>query len=140
MSVPAAERNAEPALAQNDTVTSMPVARWVMVGSVDDVPAREGRVAAVGRAEVAIFNLGVRFAAMDNRCPHEGGPLSDGIVAGAAVVCPLHAWKVNLDTGSVERPCESAVHVRTYPVRVEDGRIYVDVTAVFDTAREGHHA
>jgi nitrite reductase (NADH) small subunit len=60
-----------------------------------------------GDREIAIFNLGDRFLAVDNRCPHKGGPLSDGIVSGATVVCPLHAWKVNLETGSVLNTPES---------------------------------
>jgi nitrite reductase (NADH) small subunit len=88
------------------------------------VPAREGRAVRLDDREVAIFNLGERFVATDNRCPHRGGPLSDGIVTGASVVCPLHAWKVNVDTGAVERPAAAAC-VTTYPVRVEDGIILV---------------
>ena len=53
----------------------------------------------VGNREIAIFNLGDRFLAVDNRCPHKGGPLADGIVSGTTVVCPLHAWKMSLETG-----------------------------------------
>ena len=58
----------------------------------------------LGGRELAIFNLGDRFLAVENRCPHMGGPLADGIVTGCAVVCPLHAWRVRLDSGDVERP------------------------------------
>jgi nitrite reductase (NADH) small subunit len=93
--------------------------RWIRVATCGSVPPREGRSVAVGGREIALFNLGDRFVAVDNRCPHRGGPLCDGIVAGPAVVCPLHAWKVDLDTGSVERPAKTNECVRAYPTRVE---------------------
>ena len=70
----------------------------------------------IGDGEIAIFNLGDRFVAVDNRCPHQGGPLCDGIVAGDSVVCPLHAWKVNLDTGARRASSRtSATASTTYP-------------------------
>ena len=95
--------------------------RWVRVTACGNIPAREGRPVTLAGRTIAIFNLGDRFFAMDNACPHQGGPLCDGIVAGDAVVCPLHAWKVRLDTGAVVRPAASDACVRTYPTRVEQG-------------------
>jgi nitrite reductase (NADH) small subunit len=100
--------------------------RWVRVATCDAVPPREGRAAVIGDREIAIFNLGDRYLAVDNRCPHQSGPLCDGIVAGDAVVCPLHAWKVNLETGCVARPANNADCVRTYATRVEDGVISIE--------------
>jgi nitrite reductase (NADH) small subunit len=95
---------------------------WVRVTACESVPVREGRAVTIGDREIAIFNLGDRFVATSNRCPHQGGPLCDGIVTGAAVVCPLHAWKVNLDSGVVERPSTGAASaIETFAVRVEDG-------------------
>lgn len=99
--------------------------RWIRITAAENVPAREGRAVLVGDRELAIFNLGDRFLATDNRCPHARGPLCDGIVTGVAVVCPLHAWKVSLASGSVERPAGSGRCVATYPVRVEDGVVVV---------------
>ena len=84
-----------------------------------NIPPREGRSATVGEREIAIFNPGDRFLALDNRCPHKGGPFADGIIARTAVVCPLHAWKVSLETVAVERPPNAAGCVRTYPTRVD---------------------
>ena len=94
-----------------------------------NIPPREGRSATVGEREIAIFNLGVRFLALDNRCPHKSGPLADGIIAGTAVVCPLHAWKVSLETGAVERPPGSRACVGTYATRVEAGVVLVELPA-----------
>ena len=104
--------------------------RWVRIAAADSLPAREGRAVIVGGHEIALFNLGDRFFATDNRCPHRGGPLCDGIVTGAAVVCPLHAWKIDLRTGGVERPAGGAACVRAYPTRVEDGVVFIDVAIV----------
>jgi nitrite reductase (NADH) small subunit len=99
---------------------------WIRVAQCDSIPPREGRAAVVGDREIAIFNLGDRFFAMDNRCPHQSGPLCDGIVAGDAVVCPLHAWKVNLETGMVARPANHNDCVRTYATRVDAGVISIE--------------
>jgi nitrite reductase (NADH) small subunit len=99
---------------------------WVRVTACSNVPIREGRPVQLGGREIALFNLGDRFLATDNRCPHKGGPLSDGIVTGAAVVCPLHAWKIDLQTGTVTRPAagkDACVHA--YPTRIDDGIVSV---------------
>jgi nitrite reductase (NADH) small subunit len=112
---------------------------WMRVGAMDDVPLREGRVVRIGGHEIAVFNLGDRVLAVDNRCPHKGGPLADGIVVGDAVVCPLHAWRVNLESGGVERPSAAAVCVPRYDARLQDGHIWVLVPEAL-TARDGKAA
>ena len=103
--------------------------RWVRITDADRIPVREGRAVTVGGREIAIFNLGDRFVAVDNRCPHQGGPLADGIVANGTIVCPLHAWKISLRTGAVERPTGAAACVRSYPARVEAGVVLVALPA-----------
>jgi nitrite reductase (NADH) small subunit len=105
----------------------MSAGRWFRVAARDSVPPREGRPALVGGREIALFNLGDRFLAVDNRCPHRGGPLADGIVTGNAVVCPLHAWKVCLEDGGVQRPSDATECIRTYPTRIEDGVVWIEV-------------
>jgi len=72
--------------------------RWVRTARCEDIPLREACAVRFGDRVIAIFNLGDRFLAVDNRCPHKGGPLSDGIVSGATVACPLHTRKVDLET------------------------------------------
>jgi nitrite reductase (NADH) small subunit len=104
--------------------------RWIRIATTDSFPRREGRAVAVGGRELAIFNLGDRFLAVENRCPHQGGPLADGIVSGCTVVCPLHAWKVRLDTGTVDRPAAADACVHTFSTRVEDGIVMVQLPAV----------
>ena len=103
---------------------------WVRVTSCDNIPPREGREVTIGTRRLAIFNLGERFMATENLCPHRGGPLCDGIVTGSSVVCPLHAWKVNLESGAVQRPSGVEVCVQTYPTRVEDGVIVIGFPGV----------
>ena len=111
--------------------------RWIRLTGVDNIPLREGREVVVGPRTIAVFNLGDRYLAVENRCPHKQGPLADGIVTGSSVVCPLHAWRVNLETGAVERP--SAGHgqcVRAYATRVDDGVVSVELPACSSEGNE----
>jgi nitrite reductase (NADH) small subunit len=101
--------------------------QWVRITACENIPPREGRSATAGDREIALFNLGDRFLAVESRCPHQGGPLADGIVAGGSVVCPLHAWKIDLENGCVERPAGSVACIATYPTRVEAGIVMVEL-------------
>ena len=106
--------------------------RWIRVTRLDDLPLNEGRVAVIGHREVAVFRLRDGVFATDNRCPHKAGPLCDGVVTGSSVVCPLHAWKVNLATGEVERPAAGHGCIQAYPTRVEEGVVLVGLRADVD--------
>jgi len=99
---------------------------WTRVTATENIPLLEGRSVQIGEQEVAIFNLHGRFVTIDNQCPHKGGPLCDGIVSGTTVVCPLHGWRFDLDTGLAVRSSMPAC-VTTFPTRVEDGLILVDI-------------
>ena len=105
---------------------------WIKITSPENIPLREGRAVPVGNREIAIFNLGRRFAAIENRCPHSGGPLCDGMVSGSeghfAVVCPLHGWRISLEDGSILKP-QVPVCVDVYETRVQDGIVMVDLPA-----------
>ena len=107
--------------------------RWIRVTTTDSIPLREGRAVTVAGRELALFNLGDRFLAVDNRCPHQGGALADGIVSGCAVVCPLHAWRIRLDTGEVDRPGGSPACVPTFATRIEGDTVMVRLTALAST-------
>ena len=96
----------------------MPATRWIEIGRLDDIPLRGARrvIRPDGAPDIAVFRTGDNeiFALID-RCPHRGGPLSEGIVQGSAVACPLHGWVIELDSGRAEAPdegCTGAVAVR----------------------------
>ena len=98
----------------------------VTVGRVEDVP--EGRGATVelrdGR-ELALYNVGGRFHAVENFCPHKGAPLADGELRGHTIECALHGWLFDVRTGAcLNRPDEP---VETYEVLIEDGWIKIRV-------------
>ncbi len=97
---------------------------WIDIGRVEDIPLRGARKVKTTLGCVAVFRTDAEevFAATD-RCPHKGGPLSEGIVHGQKVTCPLHNWVFDLNTGAAMGEDAS---IRTFPVRVEAGRILID--------------
>ena len=96
--------------------------RWVDVGPLDAIPRLGARRIETPDGEIAVFRTATDGVfALDNRCPHRGGPLSEGIVHGESVTCPLHNLVLNLLTGSADDPEEGCA--RTHPVRLEGGRI-----------------
>ena len=101
--------------------------RWVRITQCENIPLREGRSVKTGGREIAIFNLGDRFLAIDNRCPHKGGPLSEGIVSGTTVVCPLHAGKVHLETGNSAKGSDTLPCLETFRTRVENGVVLLEL-------------
>jgi len=94
----------------------------VRLGALEDLPLREGRAVTVDGERVAVFRCDRGVRAISNACPHAGGPLADGIVAGDTVTCPLHMRVVDLITGEVT---DCAQRVRVLDVVVEDGTIYL---------------
>src|SRR5918992_2648832 len=91
---------------------------WVEIGSLDDIPAQGARVVQTSRGDVAVFRTADdEIFALFDRCPHKGGPLSQGIVHGRAVACPLHNWVIDLSTGEAAAPDRGCT--RTVPSRVE---------------------
>ncbi|MEL6316643.1 MAG: nitrite reductase small subunit NirD [Pseudomonadota bacterium] len=106
---------------------------WVDVGALEDLPKRGARVLKSPLGCFALFRTeDDAVFALENSCPHKGGPLSEGIVHGRSVTCPLHNWVISLETGAAQGPDEGAVRVA--PARVENGRVLVD--AALARARE----
>jgi len=105
--------------------------KWVRTAYCKDIPAREGRAVRVNGREIAIFNLGDHFVAMDNRCPHRGGPLADGMISGANIVCPLHAWKFNVETGEGASVPSQGSCVETFRTRVAHGIVLLELPIEF---------
>jgi nitrite reductase (NADH) small subunit len=105
--------------------------QWFCITHCDNIPLRQGRYVKIAGRDIAIFNLGDRFLAVENRCPHKGGPLSEGIVSGNTVVCPLHSWKIGLECGTVIKPADAGRCVQTFPTRVEEGIIMLEVPLTY---------
>ena len=99
---------------------------WLDIGALQDIPPQGARLVKTAQGCVAIFRTADdQVFAMNDTCPHKGGPLSEGIVHGTSVTCPLHAWVFSLETGQAQGADDGSV--TTYPIRVEQGRILLDV-------------
>lgn len=99
---------------------------WIEIGGLDSIPRRGARTVETPKGEVAVFRTAddTVFALM-NRCPHRGGPLSEGIVSGRVVACPLHNWVIDLDSGSAAAPDEGCTP--RLGVRIENGRLWLSL-------------
>ncbi|MEB1805957.1 MAG: nitrite reductase small subunit NirD [Bacillaceae bacterium] len=96
----------------------------VMIGKLTDIPTKYGKEVIIGDQSVAVFRLASgAVRAVANKCPHKGGPLSQGIVAGDHVFCPLHDWKVCLNDGMVQKPDTGCV--KTYEAIVEEENVFL---------------
>ncbi|MEP7242773.1 MAG: nitrite reductase small subunit NirD [Gammaproteobacteria bacterium] len=99
--------------------------QWLSVCRLEDIPVLGARVLMIkGADNIALFRTAddAVFALLD-RCPHKGGPLSQGIVAGNTVTCPLHSWNINLADGMACAPDQGCA--KRFPVRVENGEVWL---------------
>ena len=97
------------------------------IAALSDIPRQGARVVKTEQGCIAIFRTADdQVFAIDDRCPHKGGPLSEGIVHGASVTCPLHAWAFDLNTGAAQGA--DTGQVRRYAVRTEGGRVFLDAS------------
>jgi len=103
--------------------------QWHELCNIEEIPARGARRLRLGKEEVAVFRTSSNEVyAINNRCPHKGGPLSEGIVHDTAVTCPLHSMVIDLATGMARG--EDKGCVKTYPIDVRsDGRVYLGLQA-----------
>jgi nitrite reductase (NADH) small subunit len=107
--------------------------RWIDIGTLEDIPRRGARVVKTPQGCIAVFRTEAdEVFALDDRCPHKGGPLSQGIVHDRAVTCPLHNWVIDLATGQARAP--DAGRVATVPLRCEQGRLLLDVARLASRA------
>jgi nitrite reductase (NADH) small subunit len=99
---------------------------WIEVGTLVDIPKQGARVVRTKDGDIAVFRtLDDEVFALRDRCPHKGGQLSQGIVYGNKVACPLHDWKISLDTGMAVVPDEGCA--ARFPVRVEGGKVLLSL-------------
>ena len=99
---------------------------WTDVGAVTDIPLRGARRVPTPEGDIAVFRTGDgRVFALRDQCPHKGGPLSQGIVHGHAVACPLHNWNIDLASGEPMGADKGKGCTPVVPLRVEGGRIFL---------------
>ncbi len=100
---------------------------FVKAIDADAVAPGEVRTAEVNGRELAIVNVDGQFHALDGLCPHQDGPLGEGYLQGRSLVCPLHYWEFDIDTG--EYLDDPTTCLRRYETKVEDGSVLVRVEA-----------
>lgn len=99
---------------------------WIEIGKITDIPLQGSRVVRTEAGDIAVFRTAANTVfAVDDKCPHKGGPLSQGIVFGNKVACPLHNWKIALDTGDAVGPDEG--HVACHPVRIDGDTVFLSM-------------
>ena len=102
------------------------MSNWIKIAPLSAFPQLGARVVRHAGKDIAVFrNDGDGVFAMNDKCPHKGGPLSQGIVSGNTVTCPLHGMNICFDDGKALAPDEGCVG--TYPVKVEDGVVFLQL-------------
>jgi nitrite reductase (NADH) small subunit len=97
---------------------------WLDIGKLTDIPKQGARVVRTAQGDIAVFRtIDDEVFALRDKCPHKGGPLSQGIVHGKRVACPLHDWKIHLDSGLAVAPDEGCA--ASYPVRLEGDKVWL---------------
>lgn len=106
---------------------------WIDIAALEDIPRLGSRVVKTDTVDIAVFRTAHdEVFALKDECPHRKGPLSQGIVHDATVTCPLHNWKIDLASGQAKAPDEGCS--RSYPVKLENGRIYLGLIAQEEAA------
>ena len=99
---------------------------WVKVAPLDEIPVLGARVVRNNMVDIGVFRLeDDRIFAINNSCPHKGGPLSEGIVYGDKIACPLHSWKISLVDGKADEP--DVGQTACFNTKVEDGFVYLEL-------------
>jgi len=101
-------------------------ASWIAIGHTEDIPIRGARCVKNGDVQIAVFRTDDdHFYAIEDRCPHRGGPLSQGIVHDGCVTCPLHNWVISLESGEAQGADQG--EVKTYPVKVDGNTLSISI-------------
>ncbi|WP_370231290.1 nitrite reductase small subunit NirD [Cognatishimia sp.] len=106
---------------------------WIDIGTLDDIPLRGARIVKTKLGCIAVFRTAEdEVFATSDKCPHKGGPLSEGIVHGKSVTCPLHNWVFSLESGEAQGA--DVGQIETYAIRIEAGRLLLDAAVMERTA------
>jgi len=101
------------------------VSEWIEVGKVDAIPRLGARVIKSAEGDIAVFRTTTdEVFALRDHCPHKGGPLSQGIVHGKRVTCPLHSWVIDLEDGQAVAPDQGCAGF--YAIKIDQGIVYLD--------------
>lgn len=107
--------------------------QWIKVGTLADIPVAGGRVIRTALGNIALFRtVDDQLFAVKDECPHRGGPLSQGMVHGHKVTCPMHGLQVNLETGEAIAPDEGCV--RRYKLKLEGDEVFLSLVEVAEHA------
>ncbi len=97
---------------------------WHKVSTLKEIPLLGARVVTTQQGNIALFRTAENEVfALRDKCPHKGGPLSQGIVFGKKVACPLHNWSLSLEDGNAVAPDVGCA--KSYPVKIKDGAVYL---------------
>jgi len=108
---------------------------WIEIGTIDDIPRLGARIIKTPTGDIAIFrNAEDKVFALDDRCPHKGGPLSQGIIHGTNVTCPLHNWVIGLEDGKAAAPDIGCA--KTYLIEVKNGTLRLSLPETDPTASD----
>ena len=100
---------------------------WRQICLLDEIPYLGSLVVRTGGEEIAVFrNAENEVFALHDKCPHRGGPLSQGIIAGKVVTCPLHGLKLGLEDGEAVAPDKGCA--RRFPVRIEGSAVWLQIS------------
>lgn len=111
---------------KGDMPNEKDMSSWHHVCALTDIPVLGARVVKSVHGDIAVFrNAEDEVFALRDKCPHKGGPLSQGIVFGRRVACPLHGWNIELKDGCAVEPDEGCA--TSFPVHIEEGKIYLQL-------------
>ncbi|MCA0043913.1 nitrite reductase small subunit NirD, partial [Celeribacter litoreus] len=103
---------------------NMTTTNWIEVGTLDDIPRQGARCVKNGDTTIALFRTtDDRVFALEDKCPHRNGPLSNGIVHDGCVTCPLHNWVISLETGTAQGADEGKT--QTFPVKIDGQAVLI---------------
>jgi len=109
------------------------MSNWTEIAKLEDIPRLGSRVLKTDTMNIALFRTATdEVFAIKDECPHKQGPLSQGIVHGSSVTCPLHNWKIDLASGEALGPDEGCTN--SFETKIEDGRVFLALAAANEAA------
>jgi nitrite reductase (NADH) small subunit len=116
------------ALKEPNTAEKTAMSKWIEVVKLEDIPKLGSRVITTDTMKIAVFRTAKdEVFAIKDECPHKQGPLSQGIVHGTSVTCPMHNWKIDLASGEALGPDEGCTN--TFATKIENGIVLIELKA-----------